>query len=147
MKLDGTPARILDSIRGTHVAEVNRVLIVVVDAGQRAVLREVVVRRIPHLRDRIVGVTDAAVNLPLVRFPKSLVRLPAQFARWVVLALLDGSVEIRREVVANVLEQWQGNVADAVVSVNTAAFASMFDDDGDTVGANLYIQHFGVVLD
>src|SRR5881227_1346602 len=99
MKLDGALPGGPNAILKAHFAEGNDIGVVVIDAGERAVFGEVVIRRIPHLRNRIVCIADAAVNLVPVRFPEALVRLPAELAGGIVLALLDGSREIRREVV------------------------------------------------
>src|ERR1700704_2708440 len=115
MKLNSALAASNDALLKAHVAESDRVVVVVVDAGQRAVLCEVVIRRIPHLRDRIVRITNAAVNLILVRLPEALVGLPAELASGIILALIDGSIEVIREVVRDplILEQRQGDIADA----------------------------------
>ena len=70
MKRDGALPGRLDAILKAHFAEGNGIGVVVIDTGQRAVPGEVVIRRIPYLRDRVVRVTDAAIDLVLVRFPK-----------------------------------------------------------------------------
>src|SRR5258707_14559930 len=105
MKLNRSFSRRLDAILKTHIAESDRIIVVVVDAGQRAVLSKVVVRRIPHLGDRIVCVTDAAINLVLIIFPEAFVGLPAELAGRIILARPDGSVEKRIEIVVDLLEQ------------------------------------------
>src|SRR6185503_6981898 len=84
MKLHRAPAGQLDAILQTHVAKSDRILVVVVKAGERSVLREIVVRRIPHLRDRIGRVTNAAVDLVRIVFPETPVRLPAELASRIV---------------------------------------------------------------
>src|SRR5215213_3436809 len=148
MQLDGALASYNDPLRRIFVAELDRVFIVVVDARERSVFGEVVIRRIPHLRDRIVCVADAAVDLVFIVFPETLVRLPAELARRIVDAQCNGVGEILREVVIDLAEQRQGNVADAVVCVDVAAPAGLAiaNGDGHSVVARLDVQHFGVVL-
>src|SRR3981081_2457069 len=133
MKLNGSCSRSLDPILKAHIAGRNRIVVVVVDAGQRAVFCEVVIRRIPHLRYRIVRITNAAVNLILVRLPEALVCLPAKLASGIILALIDVSIEVIREVVRYllVLEKRQGDIADAVIRIDATAVSVMLNDDGD----------------
>src|ERR1051326_4780714 len=105
MEFNRALARRLDPVLKSHLAKLFRVVVVVVNAGQRAVLREVVVRRIPHLRDRIIGITDAAVDLVLIVFPETSVCLPAEFARRIVNARCDSITEVRREVVTDLVDK------------------------------------------
>src|SRR6267142_2529646 len=105
MQLDSALPGGNDALLEAHSAEGARIVVVVIDAGQRPVLSEVVIRRIPHLRDRIIRITYPAVNLVLVRLPEAIVGLPAQLAGRIVLAQLDGIAEVSREVVVDLLEQ------------------------------------------
>src|ERR1044072_3068111 len=146
MTLDSALSRHLDPILETHPAEGPGVVVVVIDAGERSVFGEVVIRRIPHLRDRIVGITDAAIDLVLVVFPEPVVSLPAELAGWIIDTLLDRRIETRIEIVTDLLEQRQRNVADAVVCFEGAARSFAFDDNVDAVNANLNVEHLGVVL-
>ena len=61
--------------------------------------------------------------------------------------MLDGSREIRREVVGDFREQRQRDVADAVVRVNAPALSLVLNDDGHSGIANLDVQHLCVVMD
>src|SRR6185295_858908 len=105
-------------------------------------------RRVPHLRDRIVGVADAAVYLVLVVFPEALISLPAEFAGWIVDARCHCLLKIIREVVIDLGEYRQRNVADAVVSADVSALAGLAIADRDryAFGARVDVQHFRVVL-
>src|SRR6266478_1849492 len=101
MKLKSALPGSLDALIEAHSAAGARIVIVVIDAGQGAGFGEIIIRRIPHLRDRIIRITYPAVNLVLVRFPKTLVGLPAQLAGRIILAQLDGIAEVSREVVVD----------------------------------------------
>src|SRR6185369_1054005 len=148
MKLDRAFSRRRDAFVETHVAESNRVLVVVVDACERSVFSEVIVRRIPHLRDWIVGIADASVNLVLIVFPEALVCLPAEFARRIVNALRYCFVEVVGEIVIDLTENRQRNVADAVVGLQLSAFAvfEVSDRNGYAIVASLDVQYFRFVL-
>src|SRR6267142_1220939 len=126
MKLDSALSCSLDALIKAHLAKGDGVLVIVIDAGQRAVFRKIVIRRIPHLRYWIIGITDTAVDLVLVRFPEALVGLPAELAGRIIPALLYGSLETRRKVVVDLLEQRQGNIADAIVRLNGTASSLAF---------------------
>ncbi len=99
MKLNRALSCHLDALLKAHSAESDSILVIVIDAGERSVFCEVVIRRIPHLRDRVIRITDAAVNLVLVRFPEAIVGLPTELAGRIILALLDGSIETGIEIV------------------------------------------------
>src|SRR5215210_1482393 len=103
MKLDGARSCHLDPLLESHVAKCNSILVVVIDARQRSVFGEVVVRRIPHLRDGIVSVADATVDLVLVVFPEAAVRLPSELASWIIYTLIHRIAEIPCEVVFDLL--------------------------------------------
>src|SRR5215217_4568924 len=148
MKFDRALARLDDPVGRFHVAIPDRILVVVVDARERSVFSEVVVRGIPHLRDWIVCVADAAVDLVVVVFPEAFVSLPAELAGWIVDTRLDCFRKVIRKVVFDLTEYWQRNVADAVVGIHVTALAGLAIADRDryAFGARVYIQHFGVVL-
>ena len=148
MKFDRALARLHDPVGRFHVAEPDRVLIIVVDARERSVFSEVVIRRIPHLRDRIVCIADAAVDLVLVVFPEALVSLPAKFARWIVNTRCDRFGKIVCKVVFDLAEYRQRNVADAVIGVDVTAPAGLSIADGDrySIRARVDVQYFSVVL-
>src|SRR5215212_7181340 len=103
MKLDGPRSRRLDPLLENHVAKRNSVLVVVIDARQRSVFGEVVVRRIPHLRDGVVSVADATIDLVLIVFPEAVIRLPSKLASWIIYTLIHRIAEILCEVVFDLL--------------------------------------------
>ena len=125
MKLDGALSCHLDPILQTHVAEGERILVVVIDTRERSVLREVVVRRIPHLRDRIIGITDAAVDLICIVFPEACVCLPTELASWIVNTHVNRIAEVFGEVVVDLLQERQWNVADAIIGRDVGANAGL----------------------
>src|SRR5712671_6020752 len=105
MQLDSALSGGNDALLKAHSSKGASIVIVIIDAGQGAVFGEIIIRRIPHLCDRIVRIAYASVNLVLVRFPKAIVRLPAELAGRLILAQLDGIAEVLREVVTDLLEQ------------------------------------------
>jgi len=73
VQLDGAPPRRNDAILQAHLAERDRLIRIRVDARQCALPGKAIVRRVPHLSDRIVGVADPAVNTVTGGLPEPIV--------------------------------------------------------------------------
>src|SRR5580704_4415113 len=77
MKPNRSPSGRNQAIFQSHIAQVDSVLVIVISAGERPGLAEIIVRWIPHLSDRVFDVADASIYLIGVVLPKSAVGLPA----------------------------------------------------------------------
>ena len=116
--------RLMQTLLRLHLPEGTGIVVVVVRAGEDSFLAEVAPRRVPHLRDRIGGVRDAAVHLVL-RLPEAVPGLPADLAGVREVRGLDRFLVLVGEVVVVDLRQdRQRDRGDAPVGDDLFAFAA-----------------------
>src|SRR6516162_7650964 len=80
VQLAGDVAGHGETLLATHLSELGGVSTGHVSAHQRSRLSEVAVRGIPDFANDLVGKAHAAEDLVFIRFPKTLVSLPAYLA-------------------------------------------------------------------
>src|SRR6185436_12172371 len=147
MKLCSALPRDSESLLQAQIRECLRLGLIDVGARQCALFREVVIRWIPDLRDDVVRVADAAIDLAS-RLPETFVGLPAYLAGLLELRCGDCLLELLREVVRYPVENGHWDVAYAKVRAPCGLLVGRLVQisDGDPVRQQLDVLNLSLIL-